>query len=744
MPEEKPIIPTLGQLSQPDPHRLFSKGIAQYNPSDIVGFKGLRVFDVMRKDEQVKSSIAFKKFSVVAAGYDIVSPEGVPDDWEPTEFCKWSFDSLPGSITDRIMAMLTSIEYGYAASEILWGEPLKGGPFARKWPVEDIVSIKPHSFQFEQDQQGKVKEIIQNASGEDIHIPIEKVVLMTYQGEWSNPYGRSDLDAAYRAYWSKDATHKWLAMLLERFGIPPIFAKFNQNQYPEGPVLDALRKVLTNLQAGTVATLPIRDPKDLELWSPTIAAHVQDVFIPALDRYDTEIARAILMPNLLGTTPEQQQGSYARAAVVFDVFLMAVDALRAQVEECINDQIIWRMIAVNYPTDADQYPRFRFKPLTQDSRVSLMETWVKLVAGRSVLAREEDEVHIREIMSFPSAESEPIARPEPVVPPGEEDDGEEDDGEEDKDTKMSQMERVRSFIESGQGFVSATKQIDFKAIEKRLDGTESVFIQEAKDDLENVLEILQRSIKAGQQPTSIDSIRGMSPFQASLRLMMMKAFEDGWKDLVSEVGNSTKKLSHISPLHLQSLPRVKPRDAIAFLKRKAITLSATVEDEILRDVRRILIAGVETGMSTIEVVEALGVVFEKWVGSDLLRDGQVIKPYRLEAIVRTETTGAYVNGRILAARDPELKGLIRGLRYDAILDSRTSDACLALSNRVFKLDSPELDALAPPNHVACRSILTPLTISQTVDEADFITPSEVGRAKELAGSGFAGGGSFGK
>lgn len=33
-------------------------------------------------------------------------------------------------------------------------------------------------------------------------------------------------------------------------------------------------------------------------------------------------------------------------------------------------------------------------------------------------------------------------------------------------------------------------------------------------------------------------------------------------------------------------------------------------------------------------------------------------------------------------------------------------------------------------------------LSRQVDESEFITPSEVGKAKELAGSGFADSGSF--
>lgn len=36
----------------------------------------------------------------------------------------------------------------------------------------------------------------------------------------------------------------------------------------------------------------------------------------------------------------------------------------------------------------------------------------------------------------------------------------------------------------------------------------------------------------------------------------------------------------------------------------------------------------------------------------------------------------------------------------------------------------------------CRSLLVPVTLDQTLDETDVLTPAQAGRAKELAGQGF--------
>jgi len=705
-----PKITIPGQLAIADPYSLFGgKGAMQYNPSWLVGRKGMRIYDEMRRDEQIKAALAFKKHAILAAGWDIVSPEGKPDDWEPAQFVDWNFDRLDGSVSDRIMAMLLELDYGFSIGELIW-EQNEDPQFAGKWAIQDIVSIKPHSIRFQQDETGKVLEAIQWGMGEEIHIPVEKLVIMTYQGEWSNPFGRSDLEACYSAWWAKDSANKWLSILLERFGIPPIFAMYNQNKYTE-PTLDILKSIITNLQAGTAAIIPRTDPTDVEMWTPELASQVANVFIPALDHYDRRIARGLLMPSLLGATADQQVGSFARAQVVFDVFMFAVGALRAQVEEAINDQIIWRMMAANYPGE-EEYPRMKFKPLTQDARVTLMDAWVKLVSGGAVVAREDDEAHIREIMGFPGVDSEPMERPEPE--PEDEQDPEDEDTEE----------------------FSQNPTIDFAQIERDLNFIEQTFLTGAITELTSVKYALQDSRlidKYRRDPKQLHA-KSQAPLTKRMIEMLLNAFETGRRDLAMEVGR-------VATL-AQPLPRAKPRDAAAFLRRKAITLATNVSEEILRAIRHVLISSLETGMGTQETATAIGKVFEPWLGSDELRDGGVVKPYRLEAIARTESTSAYNDGRVVMARDPELKGLLRGMRWDSILDSRTSEVCQFLDGKIIRMEDPALDALTPPAHISCRSILTAVTISRTVDESEYITPSEVGRAKELSGSGFAGGGSF--
>src|SRR5881296_3657938 len=56
--------------------------------------RGLRIFDEMRKDDQVKAALAFKKHTVTATDWIVSSPEGMPADWEPTLFVRWVLQHL--------------------------------------------------------------------------------------------------------------------------------------------------------------------------------------------------------------------------------------------------------------------------------------------------------------------------------------------------------------------------------------------------------------------------------------------------------------------------------------------------------------------------------------------------------------------------------------------------------------------------------------------------------------------------
>jgi hypothetical protein len=420
--------PTRGEVAFADPRRLFkgSEKHAAFNPSNLVGTRGLQLYDEMRRDDQVKAALAFKKQACLATGWDVMSPKGKSPDWAPTRFMRYVLENMDpteiGSATldGDLREILTALDYGFSVTEKLHVE-IDSGEWQGMIGLRSLKTRSPHGIQFAQDVYGNLADdgIVQAANNYSPggRLPRNKFVLFTYDSRFGNPYGTSDLEAAYFHWWVKTQSTKWLAMLLERFGIPPIFGLYNPSRYTGGASLSELRAILTNLQAATTGIIPRPDKDALEFWAPgELAANATRIFVPALEYMNSSIARAILMPSLIGMTSDTSQGSYARSRVHFDVFLLVVEAIRTDLEMvAMNHQVVRPLCDLNFPDLGGEYPIWKLLPLTDDLRIELVKEWGDLI-GKTVVSRgPDDEEHIRKLLQFPEAQGEELPLPESIL-----------------------------------------------------------------------------------------------------------------------------------------------------------------------------------------------------------------------------------------------------------------------------------------------------------------------------------------
>lgn len=394
-------IPYRQELAMADPLRLFgAEDFPKYNPSDLVTRKGLEIFDSMMLDDQIKAALTFRRHSVIAAGWSVESPDGRPEDWEVTEFVRSCFDHMAATVDRVLFNVLSSMAYGYSVTEKIYGE-IPDGDFKGKIGLAALKTRRPHEFSFKTDAFGNIDPngVLQQTAAGEVALPRAKFVLFTNGDTFDNPYGHSELEAAYRPWWISDNANKWLAIMLERFGIPPMGAIYNPSQFSPAQ-LASLKEALSNLQAASSVLIPRGTKDGLEMWSPQLAGQVSSVFIPALEMLDRSKARALLMPGLLGVTPDQL-GSMARARVVFDVFMLSVTFTQQVLADAVmTEQIIKPLVALNF--GITETPIFRFKELTDKSQNELMTTWVELIKTKAVMAGPDDEEFIRNALEFPA------------------------------------------------------------------------------------------------------------------------------------------------------------------------------------------------------------------------------------------------------------------------------------------------------------------------------------------------------
>lgn len=140
-----------------------------------------------------------------------------------------------------------------------------------------------------------------------------------------------------------------------------------------------------------------------------------------------------------------------------------------------------------------------------------------------------------------------------------------------------------------------------------------------------------------------------------------------------------------------------PSDAIAWLQSR-IALQGKWNRDLDAAVTQVLSNALASGATLQDIMRALAVVFPKF-GLD-----------RLENIARTESTGAYAQGRLAAYRQMQL---ISAVQWVSIIDSRTTDICRERDGKIQLLSNPKLQA--PPAHFMCRSTLVGIDSFQLED-----------------------------
>lgn len=433
-----------------DPSRMMAGTALQpYNPSVLVTRKGLAVFDTMKRDEQVKACLAFKKAAMLSSGWEVVSPGDEDEDWEVTRFVRDTFDQFPGGWHAALKKMLLAIDYGYSVTEKVYGEAAWS---EGKVTLLKLNSAKPHYFDFDVSSTGELLTVIQRyVPGKALlEFSPDKFVIYVHDKEFENHYGRSELEAAYRPWWVKDNAYKWFAVYLERYGMAPLFALYDANVY-QGPQVAELKKVVRNLQNATMGVIPRGDPKSLEFWSQQLSAASKQIFLAAFERFDADIGRALLTPSLIGATSEDssagggQRGSYARSQTHFNLFMTVIGEQQGSLcSDAVNSQVIPQLCDLNFP-NLKSYPQMRMLPFGDDKKLDLYKLWTELVTGKVVNQIEDDETHIRKALGFPENESPQL--PEAGPAPGDQEPDPNDANKPEEVPEGEQTPQMHTFAE---------------------------------------------------------------------------------------------------------------------------------------------------------------------------------------------------------------------------------------------------------------------------------------------------------
>lgn len=409
------------ELAQADPLRLFhpGSGIGQLNPSILVSKKGFDVFDKIRRDDQVRAAMSLRKGPIKSSKWELKSPEGmdtldengkVSERWEVTEYIDWTLrDALRRPLEDVIGGFLTCKDFGFSVSEMIFDEVV-GGRWDGATTLVDVKARRPKQFIFDADPHGNLVTLIQEQNlGGRVPLPIPKFLICVNDFEWGNWYGRSEFEYIYHAWWAKHAAYKWFLMGLERFGTPPIIVGYNPGGGFTSKVLQKVKTILKNLASRTVSVIPRTVKDDLEIIIPDVGEKMAEVFTKAFPIFDRWISRGLLLPAQIGLSGDEETGSFAKAQIHFDTFLLSLEEDKRMIERIITHQLIPRIVDLQFgPQEA--YPEFKFVELDNTQKIELMTSWAAMTGAGIVTKQIEDEEHVRTVHEFPEIDREQLEK----------------------------------------------------------------------------------------------------------------------------------------------------------------------------------------------------------------------------------------------------------------------------------------------------------------------------------------------
>lgn len=295
----------------------------------------------MLQDPQVKACLSTKKFAALSQGWSVHAASESPIDLAAAGFVRAALTNLRGSVLDALLDSLDALALGVSLLEINYCL-IEGGPYAGMVGLESLKSKDPGLFLFETDAFANVTGLRGALGG--VYAP-DKFLRYSYQPEYGNPLGRSDLAGAYKAWFVKQQLLRWWAKYLEKFGLPTITGSYDAGRGYGTEQQRELLAIVAQVHNESAVVLPSDMKLALLETSRAQAAGFQE----AIEYLDRAIAKSILGQTL--TTDGTGGGAtYALGSVHQDVLGFYLRKIQRDLEETVmNAQLLARLVAYNFP-----------------------------------------------------------------------------------------------------------------------------------------------------------------------------------------------------------------------------------------------------------------------------------------------------------------------------------------------------------------------------------------------------------
>lgn len=315
----------------------------------------------MMQDPQVKVGLSILQMFLLSRELH-VTPQGDEEvDKKAAKFIEDELKVMRTSLRQLRKNMYTAVQYGFSANEVVYQLREDGLIGLRGiYPIHRRTLDHVDAFTF--DDLGELVALNQQDGilTEQIPIPIEKVLLYSFDMEFDDPHGQSILDEIYDNTYIKDKILKWLAIFLQKHEAPFLVGKIGP-----GGNKDKMRENMEEVADGRTQ-MTIGKDDEVEIKE---SSHHGEAFFESLKYHDAVIFRRMFIGTLMMGQIDTS-GSYAQSESQLSVTRMLLDGIHEEMAGAIQ-KTTDRLCKWNYT--AVQPPKISFEKFEDKDILRLLE-----------------------------------------------------------------------------------------------------------------------------------------------------------------------------------------------------------------------------------------------------------------------------------------------------------------------------------------------------------------------------------
>ena len=301
------------------------------------------------RDTQVSTGFDILKYILSSKQWLLVANEN--DDIGVYDFISNMLFNMETELTEIVKQQITAVTWGFCVHELLFDINEDGKLYLKNVIPLHIKTLQNNPFTYDDD--GNLISIHQEYNGEDVEIPINKILKYSFNANYDEDYGNGLLYDFMPIVEDKININEWLMTYLEKHESPTLYGK------TDNPTSrDALLNAFDNVYEGTTG-LVVGVDDDVGVLE---SSHRGETFFKTLQYKDNQIFRRYYLGNLL-LGDNSQTGTYAQSTTQLEFGQLVFDGILEEIANCFQKQVINPIVKWNYG-DVSLAPTISFDKFT--------------------------------------------------------------------------------------------------------------------------------------------------------------------------------------------------------------------------------------------------------------------------------------------------------------------------------------------------------------------------------------------